>query len=225
MAEGDAVQDAGGAPAPLVDTEAVSEVAPGVHVISDGRVPLVPADAIVGAMEAPLFPYMAFARHEAHGVRYALYQSGMPGADPSLIGCSPDQLEYAGKSALPSLQEAESPCAAVLPPTNAVSSSGPRSSSPPLIYSPRGPACTFGVSFHRMRARSPLPAPRPVRRSRQAGSLQCLAFPHVEPCMRLDAAKATGVIRRRKHGQRHRGQWNPGLELREHPELGGNLRK
>ena len=68
--------------------------------------PLVPADAIVGAMEAPLFPYMAFARHEAHGVRYALYQSGMPGADPSLIGCSPDQLEYAGKSALPSLQEA-----------------------------------------------------------------------------------------------------------------------
>ncbi len=54
MAEGEAVQDAGGAPAPLVDTEAVSEVAPGVHVISDGRVPLVPNIGIVTAPGAAL---------------------------------------------------------------------------------------------------------------------------------------------------------------------------
>ena len=54
MAEGEAVQDAGGAPAPLVDTEAVSEVAPGVHVISDGRVPLVPNIGIVTAQGAAL---------------------------------------------------------------------------------------------------------------------------------------------------------------------------
>jgi aspartate/methionine/tyrosine aminotransferase len=56
-------------------------------------------------MEAPLFPYMAFARNEAHGVRFPLFQSGMPTADPSLLACGPEQLEYAGKSALPSLQE------------------------------------------------------------------------------------------------------------------------
>ena len=54
MTEGETVQDAGAAPAPLVDTEAVSEVAPGVHVISDGRVPLVPNIGIVTAKGAAL---------------------------------------------------------------------------------------------------------------------------------------------------------------------------
>lgn len=54
MAEGEAVQDAGGAPAPLVDAEAISEIAPGVHVISDGRVPLVPNIGIVNATGAAL---------------------------------------------------------------------------------------------------------------------------------------------------------------------------
>ena len=54
MTEGEAVQDSGGAPAPLIDTGAVSEIAADVHVISDRRVPLVPNVGIVTGRDTAL---------------------------------------------------------------------------------------------------------------------------------------------------------------------------
>jgi len=51
------------------------------------------------------FPYMVFARSSGGGAPYSLIQSGMPPADPRLLGAELPDLAFAGAEALPRLQE------------------------------------------------------------------------------------------------------------------------
>ncbi len=57
------------------------------------------------AVDEPLFPYMFFARTEAFRSKYSLTQSGMPAADPKLLGETiAIDLSHAGSKSLPELE-------------------------------------------------------------------------------------------------------------------------